>query len=58
MSHTYFSLLVHCVFSTKERRILVPSELEHKTWRYIAGIARTNNSKRWRLAGCVTMRRF
>ena len=36
MPHTYSSVLVHCVFSTKERRNLVrdPGLL----WRYIAGI--------------------
>jgi putative transposase len=38
MPHTYSSLLVHCVFSTKERRNLIgdPPLL----WRYLAGIAR------------------
>jgi len=45
MSHTYYSLLVHCVFSTKERRILVPAELKEKLWPYIAGIARMNRFK-------------
>lgn len=51
MSHTYFSLFVHCVFSTKERRILVPSELQHKLWPYIAGIARTNKFKALAVGG-------
>jgi len=45
MSHTYLSLLVHCVFSTKERRILVPAELKTSLWPYMAGIARTNKFK-------------
>jgi REP element-mobilizing transposase RayT len=36
--HTYSSLLVHCVFSTKERRNIIrdPQHL----WRYLGGIAR------------------
>jgi putative transposase len=38
VAHTYASLLVHCVFSTKERRNIIrdPQHL----WRYLAGIAR------------------
>ena len=38
MPHTYSSLLVHCVFSTKDRRDLIhdPKLL----WRYLAGIAK------------------
>ncbi len=38
VAHTYSSLLVHCVFSTKERMNIIrdPQHL----WRYLAGIAR------------------
>jgi REP element-mobilizing transposase RayT len=38
VAHTYSSLLVHCVFSTKERRNIIrdPQHL----WRYFQGIAR------------------
>jgi REP element-mobilizing transposase RayT len=38
MPHTYSSVLVHCVFSTKERRPIIrePESL----WRYFAGIGR------------------
>jgi putative transposase len=45
MSHTYLSLLVHSVFSTKERRTLIPAELKNKLWPYMAGIARMNKFK-------------
>ena len=38
MPHTYSSLLVHCVFSTKERRDLIRDP--HLLWRYLMGIAR------------------
>ncbi len=38
MPHTYSSLLVHCVFSTKERRDLIPDP--RLLWRYLAGTAR------------------
>jgi hypothetical protein len=56
MSHTYYSLLVHCVFSTKERQILIPAELKKKLWPYIAGIARMNDFKA--LAVCKTTRMY
>jgi putative transposase len=38
MAHTYSSLLVHCVFSTKDRRDLIRDP--NLLWRYIAGIGR------------------
>ena len=38
MSHTYSSMLVHCVFSTKERRNLIREP--QRLWRYFAGIAK------------------
>ncbi|HSM86230.1 MAG TPA: IS200/IS605 family transposase [Candidatus Limnocylindrales bacterium] len=51
MSHTYFSLLVHCVFSTKERRPLIPSDLKTTLWPYMAGIARMNKFKALAVGG-------
>jgi hypothetical protein len=42
MTHTYYSILVHCVFSTKERRILVPANLQQRLWPYMAGIGHTS----------------
>jgi putative transposase len=45
MSHTYFSILVHCVFSTEERRSTIPAELKARLWPYMAGIARLNKFK-------------
>src|SRR5580704_19182897 len=37
VAHTYSSLLVHCVFSTKERMNLIHDP--QRLWRYLAGIA-------------------
>jgi len=37
--------MVHCVFATKRRRILIPSDLKRKLWPYMAGIARMNKFK-------------
>jgi len=42
MAHTYTRLLVHCVFSTKERRGLIPQLVQPELWAYIGGIARAN----------------
>jgi putative transposase len=45
MPHTHSSLLVHCVFSTKDRAPLIKPEVEKDLWAYIGGIARTNRIK-------------
>ena len=39
MSHTHAANFVHCVFSTKERRDLIPSELQERLYAYMMGIA-------------------
>jgi putative transposase len=41
VAHTYSSMLVHCVFSTKERRDLIPQP--ELLWRYLGGIARAKD---------------
>ncbi len=38
MTHKFANVLVHVVFSTKERRNLVPEQLQTKLRRYIDGI--------------------
>ncbi len=45
MSHSYMSGLVHCVFSTKERRNAIAPEKLTKLWSYLGGIARNNGFK-------------
>jgi REP element-mobilizing transposase RayT len=45
MSHTYCSRLYHCVFSTKDRRPIIPLDLKERLWPYMAGIARANKFK-------------
>jgi putative transposase len=45
MSHTYVSDLVHCVFSTKERRNLICPEIQSDLWAFLGGIARKNGFK-------------
>jgi putative transposase len=45
VSHTYVSDLVHCVFSTKERRNLIRPEIQADLWAFLGGIARKNGFK-------------
>jgi REP element-mobilizing transposase RayT len=40
MSHTYAANFVHSVFSTKERRDLIPAELQEPLYAYLIGIAK------------------
>jgi REP element-mobilizing transposase RayT len=45
MPHSYLSNLMHCVFSTKERRKFITPELQQRLWPFIGGIARENGMK-------------
>jgi REP element-mobilizing transposase RayT len=45
MAHTYVSDLIHCVFSTKGRRKLIPWEIQSELWSFLGGIARQNGFK-------------
>jgi len=42
MAHTYPNVLIHLVFSTKERRDLIPPQLQASLWHYLAGIGRNH----------------
>jgi len=43
MAHTYPNVLVHCIFSTKNRRDLIPDELREKLPMYFVGIGKGQN---------------
>jgi REP-associated tyrosine transposase len=45
VSHTYVSELIHCVFSTKQRRNLIPAAAQPDLWSFIGGVARKNGFK-------------
>ena len=51
MPHSYVSSLLHCVFSTKERRNLITDELQQRLWPYMGGIARDNKMKALAVGG-------
>jgi REP element-mobilizing transposase RayT len=40
MAHTYASNFIHCVFSTKDRRPLIPAARKTELYAYLGGIAR------------------
>jgi REP element-mobilizing transposase RayT len=40
MAHTYASNFVHCIFSTKDRRTLIPAARAAELYAYLGGIAR------------------
>ena len=42
MAHKYPNILIHLVFSTKERRDLIPIQLHALLWKYLAGIGRNH----------------
>jgi REP element-mobilizing transposase RayT len=51
MSHTYISHLVHVVFSTKNRRNLIPADTHERLWSFLGGIARNNGFKAIAIGG-------
>ncbi len=48
---TRASILVHYVFSTKNRTRSINTEMEARLWAYMGGIARTNNMKAVAIGG-------
>jgi REP-associated tyrosine transposase len=40
MGHSYLNVLIHLVFSTKDRRKLIPHDKEEELRRYLTGIAK------------------
>lgn len=51
MAHSYGSTLTHCVFSTKERRRIINSDMQPRLHSFIGGIARTNDMKAFAVGG-------
>ena len=49
--HSFVSCLMHCVFSTKERRKLITPELQERLYPYLGGIARENKMKALSIGG-------
>jgi putative transposase len=51
MPHSYVSCLVHCVFSTKERRRIITPAIQQRLWPYFGGIAREADMKALAVGG-------
>jgi len=42
MPHSYVQCRLHCIFSAKGRRNLIPADVQSRLWAYMGGIAREN----------------
>lgn len=51
MAHTYTNVLIHYIFSTKNREPIITAELQDRLWPYMGGIARENNMKALAIGG-------
>ena len=49
--HSFTSILIHCVWSTKKRQPYLSSELRDRLWPYLGGIARENKMKALAIGG-------
>ncbi|MGA2684651.1 MAG: IS200/IS605 family transposase [Verrucomicrobiota bacterium] len=49
--HSFNSCRMHCVFSTKERRPWLDSNIRERLWPYLGGIARENDMKALAIGG-------
>ena len=49
--HSFTSILIHCVWSTKKREPFLSSEVRHRLWPYLGGIARENKMKALAIGG-------
>ena len=49
--HSFTSILVHCVWSTKHREPVLNSDLRDRLWPYLGGIARANKMKALAVGG-------
>jgi putative transposase len=43
VAHTFSSLYVHCIFSTKERVPVLGAEIRERLWPYLGGIAKQHS---------------
>ncbi|MFZ5519549.1 MAG: IS200/IS605 family transposase [Candidatus Zhuqueibacterota bacterium] len=51
MAHSYVSILIHYIFSTKHREKNISPEIQDRVWAYMGGIARENNMKALSIGG-------
>ena len=51
MAHSYPSILIHYIFSTKNREKIIVDEIQDRLWSYMGGIARENRMKAIAIGG-------
>jgi REP element-mobilizing transposase RayT len=51
MAHSYTNILIHYIFSTKNREKIIVSDLQERLWPYLGGIARENKMKALAIGG-------
>jgi REP element-mobilizing transposase RayT len=51
--HSFTSIFVHCVWSTKNREPLLTSDVRDRLWPYLGGIARENKMKALAIGGAA-----
>jgi REP element-mobilizing transposase RayT len=51
--HSFNSVLVHCVWSTKNREPILATDLRDRLWPYLGGIARENKMKALAIGGAA-----
>jgi putative transposase len=51
MANSCTNILIHYIFSTKNRKKIITAELEKRLWPYMGGIARENNMKALNVGG-------
>ena len=49
--HSFTSILIHCVWSTKNRKPVLSSDLRERLWPHLGGIARENKMKALAIGG-------
>ena len=49
--HSFTSILIHCVWSTKKREPFLSSDVRNRLWPYLGGIARENKIKALAIGG-------
>ena len=51
MAHSYTNILIHYIFSTKDRRRIISPKLQERLWPYMGGVAREKNMKALAIGG-------
>jgi putative transposase len=51
MAHSFTSLNIHFVFSTKNRKCLIDDQIKSRLWEYMGGIAKQQNMKAIAIGG-------